>query len=82
MTFDPNATPETDKFERESKDGKPWVPWHYLRSMEKEKRLAEEKLERYRRAVQILKLTFEEQEFMDAAKVTQEKIDEIERVGK
>lgn len=80
MNFDPNpmpewnATPECEEFWQEST--------RLSERLERRARIAEEKLERYRRAVQILKLTFENQGLFDAAKATQEKIEEIESVGK
>lgn len=86
MSFDPNATPECftsfSKLLRENLTFADRKIRELAEDLERRARLAEEKLDRYRRAVQILKLTFENQGFPDAAKATQEKIDEIERVGK
>jgi hypothetical protein len=52
--FDPNATPETDKFEKDG-GGKPLVPWDYLREMEREKRLEKHKLSIEKDKITVLK---------------------------
>jgi hypothetical protein len=75
--FDPNATPETDQYERDG-NGKYWVPWSYLREMEKEMLLYKEQL---RIAMHFLN---NRREFFNAcgASIADVTVKQIEQVGK
>jgi hypothetical protein len=76
--FDPNATPETDKFEKDG-GGKPWVPWNYLREMERDMRIAKKRLIMAIEALHTSRRSFE-QLMLDDAEDIEQTLRDIESV--